>query len=146
MILKHSDDFFIQWDVVFSQEDNLNLGVFNFWINDLCYPAKGINITLSSVFNALISNIVEINALKNDLGNVAIEEIDFTAFESENLVWLDTGELFQFGFGLVLGFDGGFERLFYTVDYEKTYSEVILRKGVLIETFKSLIPYVNKME
>ena len=77
MILKHSDDFFIQWDVVFSQEDNLNLGVFNFWINDLCYPAKGINITLSSVFNALISNVVEINALKNDLGNVAIEEIDF---------------------------------------------------------------------
>ncbi|WEI18139.1 Imm42 family immunity protein [Acinetobacter proteolyticus] len=130
----------------FSQEDNLNLGVFNFWINDLCYPAKGINITLSSVFNALISNVVEINALKNDLGNVAIEEIDFTAFESENLVWLDTGELFQFGFGLVLGFDGDFERLFYTVDYEKTYSEVILRKGVLIETLKSLIPYVNKME
>ena len=89
---------------------------------------------------------MEINALKNDLGKVAIEEIDFTAFESENLVWLDTGELFQFGFGLVLGFDGDFERLFYTVDYEKTYSEVILRKGVLIETLKSLIPYVNKME
>ncbi|MDC4816028.1 Imm42 family immunity protein [Acinetobacter baumannii] len=49
MIVKYSDDFFIQWDVVYPLKKDLNLGVFNFWINDKCYPAKGINITLNSI-------------------------------------------------------------------------------------------------
>ncbi|MDC4779759.1 hypothetical protein NQ848_17540, partial [Acinetobacter baumannii] len=54
-----------------------NLGVFNFWINDTCYPAKGINITLTSLFNILSSNIEEIKALNSDIGDIPIERIDF---------------------------------------------------------------------
>ncbi|MDX8237710.1 Imm42 family immunity protein [Acinetobacter pittii] len=138
MIVKYSDDFFIQWDVVYPLKNDLNLGVFNFWINDTCYPAKGINITLNSLFNILSSNIEEIKALNSDIGDIPIEKIDFCSFDSQDLIWLDTGELFQFGFGMVLGFNKESERLFYTFDYEKSYSEIILPKGTVVSTLKAL--------
>lgn len=138
MIVKYSDDFFIQWDVVYPLKNNLDLGIFNFWINDTCYPAKGINITLNSLFHVLISNIEEIKALNNDIGDVPIEKIDFCSFDNKDLVWLDTGELFQFGFGMVLGFNKKSERLFYTFDYEKSYSEIILPKGTVVSTLQAL--------
>ena len=138
MIVKYSDDFFIQWDVVFPLKNDLYLGVFNFWINDICYPAKGINITLNSLFNILSSNIEVIKALNVDIGDIPIEKIDFCSFDSQNLIWLDTGELFQFGFGMVLGFNKESERLFYTFDYEKSYSEIILPKGTVVSTLQSL--------
>lgn len=144
MIVKHSDSLFIQWDVIYSLENNLDLGVFNFWINDTCYPAKGVNITLNSLFNILVSNINEINMLEYDLGNIPIEKINFNSFDTKGLAWLDTGELFQFGFGLVLGFNQGTERIFYTFDFEKSYSEIILPKGILMSTFKSLFEYMKK--
>ncbi|MFW1775466.1 hypothetical protein [Acinetobacter seifertii] len=53
-------------------------------------------------------------------------------------MWLDTGELFQFGFGMVLGFNKESERLFYTFDYEKSYSEIILPKGTVVSTLQAL--------
>lgn len=138
MIVKYSDDFFIQWDVVYPLKNDLNLGVFNFWINDTCYPAKGINITLNSLFNILSSNIEEIKALNSDIGDIPLEKIDFCSFDSQDLIWLDTGELFQFGFGMVLGFNKESERLFYTFDYEKSYSEIILPKGTVVSTLQAL--------
>lgn len=138
MIVKYSDDFFIQWDVVYPLKNDLNLGILNFWINDICYPAKGINITLNSLFNILSSNIEEIKALNSDIGDIPIEKIDFCSFDSQDLIWLDTGELFQFGFGMVLGFNKESERLFYTFDYEKSYSEIILPKGTVVSTLQAL--------
>jgi len=54
-------------------------------------------------------------------------------------VWFDTGELFQYGFGLVLGFNGTKERVFYTEDFEENYSEIILPKGTLEKTLNSLL-------
>lgn len=138
MIVKYSDDFFIQWDIVYSLASNLHLGIFNFWINDICYPARGINITLNSLFHILTSNIESINHLKNDLGDIEIDKIDFSFLDDEKLLWLDTGELFQYGFGIVLGFNKGKERLFYTIDYEKTYSEIVLPRGTLKATLESL--------
>lgn len=112
--------------------------MFNFWINDTCYPVKGINITLNSLFNILSSNIEEIKELNSDIGNIPIERIDFCSFDSQDLIWLDTGELFQFGFGMVLGFNKESERLFYTFDYEKSYSEIILPKGTVVSTLQAL--------
>ncbi|MHA3049967.1 Imm42 family immunity protein [Acinetobacter sp. ANC 4639] len=138
MIVKYSDDFFIQWDIVYSLASNLHLGIFNFLINDICYPARGINITLNSLFHILTSNIESINDLKNDLGDIEIDKIDFYFLDDEKLLWLDTGELFQYGFGIVLGFNKGKERLFYTIDYEKTYFEIVLPRGTLKATLESL--------
>lgn len=138
MIVKYCDDFFIQWDVIYPLKDNVDLGIFNFWINDICYPAKGINITLKSLFYVLSSNIEEIKVLNSDIGDILIEKIDFSSIDSNDLVWLDTGELFQFGFGMILGFNKEVERLFYTFDYEQSYSEVFLPKGTVSSTLQAL--------
>jgi hypothetical protein len=46
--------------------------------------------------------------------------------------------LFQYGFGLILGFNKDQERIFYTTDYEKTYTEIVLPKGTLLATLESL--------
>lgn len=138
MIVRLNDDFFVQWDNVFSLENNLNLGIFNFWINDQCYPAKGINITLNALFNDLVSNISEIKNLENDLGNTPIEEIDFLSCEDSRLVWCDTGELYQYGFKMVIGFNNDVERVLYSLDYEKSYDEIVLPKGTLLKTLEAL--------
>lgn len=137
MIIKHNDDFFIQWDTTYHLANNLELGVFNFWINDQVYPGKGANITLMPLFDDLISNIEEINQIKKDLESIPLNQIDFS-LDSDQLVSLDTGELFQYGFGLKIGFDKNTERLFYTVDYENSFSEIILPRGTFVETLKSL--------
>lgn len=138
MIIKVNYDFFIQWDNLFLLENNLCLGIFNFWINDQCYPAKGINITLNALFNDLVSNISEIKNLKNDLGNTPIEEIDFLSCDDKRLVWCNTGELYQHGFKLAIGFNKDVERVLYSLDYEKSYNEIALPKGTLLETFEAL--------
>lgn len=139
MILKNHDQFFIQWDIVYELENNPNLGIFNFWIDNICYPAQGINITLPALFWALICNIESIDGLKKDLTDIPISKINFSDIDNDKLVFLDTGELFQYGFGLVLGFNQDQERIFYTTDFEKTYSEIILPKGVLRATLNSLL-------
>lgn len=141
MILKFNDDFFVQWDVIFALNDGLNLGIFNFWIQDTCYPGKGINITLNSIFYTLVSNIEVINNLKKDFGEKPINEIDFSSLDGDNFVWIDTGELFQFGFGLGLGFNNNMERIFYIKDFEESFQEINLPKGSfmrILEGIKSL--------
>ena len=138
MIIKFNDDFFVQWDEVFSLSEGLSLGVFNFWVNDKCYPAKGINITLNVLFNDLICNISEIKNLKKDLGNTPIEEIDFLSCEDNRLVWCDTGELYKYGLKLVIGFNKDVERVLYSFDYEKSYNEIVLPKGTFLKTLEAL--------
>lgn len=114
------------------------MGIFNFWINDKCYPAEGINITLNPLFNDLISNISQIKQLKNDLGDTPIEEIDFLSCDDSRLFWCDTGELYQYGFHLVIGFNKEEERILYSLDYEKSYDEIVLPKGTLLKTLEAL--------
>jgi hypothetical protein len=142
MLIKHSNDFFIQWDTTYSLSNNMELGVFNFWIDDQSYPGKGTNITLIPLFNDLVSNIEKINQINKDLGSTSLDLINFS-LDSDQFVCLDTGELFQYGFGLSIGFDKNTERLFYTVDYENSFSEIILPRGTLVETLKSLQQFIN---
>ena len=142
MLIKHNDDFFIQWDTVYYIFNNNGLGVFNFWIKDQAYPGKGTNITLAPLFNDLISNLEEINNINQDLGSIPLNQIDLS-LSNDQLVSLDTGELFQYGLGLSIGFDKDMERLFYTVDYENSYSEIILPRGTFIETLKSLRQFAS---
>jgi hypothetical protein len=140
MIIKHNNNFFIQCDVVYpsTPENYYEFGVLNFWIDDVCLPGKGVNITFNSVILSLVRNIPSIKNLEVDLGDVPLENIDFCDFDNPSLVWLDTCELFQYGFGLILGFNKDQERIFYTTDYEKTYTEIVLPKGTLLATLESL--------
>lgn len=138
MIIKFNDDFFVQWDEVFSLDEGLSLGIFNFWINDKCYPGEGINITLNSLFYVLISNIEMIHNLKKNLGDISIDKIEFASLDDEIFVWLDTGELFQFGFGLGVGLNNDIERIFYTHDFEESFQEIALPKGSLLQIFEAI--------
>ncbi|WP_407404340.1 Imm42 family immunity protein [Chryseobacterium sp.] len=138
MLIKHHDDFFVQWETVFVVNDHLNLGIFNFWIDDKAYPAAGINITLNSLFYELVSEIPMIENLELNIGNLPIDEIDFGNYDNNNLVWINSGELYQYGFALVIGFDGNRERIFFTKDYEKTYEEIVLPKGTFLQILKDL--------
>ncbi|MDM1298315.1 hypothetical protein HXZ94_07345 [Empedobacter falsenii] len=138
MIVKHHDNFFIQWDIVYPIANGLNLGIFNFWINDKAYPAEATNITLGGLMHELTANIPAIENLKTDIGDLPIEEIDFSDFENENLIWFDTDQLFQYCFAIVLGFNKDEERLFYSTDFEKSYHEITLPKGVVLATLLDL--------
>lgn len=143
MIFKIHDDFFIQCEEIYKLKNNLSLGIFNFWINDACYPAKGINLTLHPLFMELTNNIESIEFFKSNLGDIPLSEIDFGDIDNDKLFFLDTGELFQLGFGLILGLNYDQERIFYTNDFENTYSEIILPKGTLQETLKLLLCYMK---
>lgn len=142
MLIKHNNDFFIQWDTTYYLENNLELGVFNFWIDDQAYPGKCTNITLIPLFNDLISNLEEIHNFKQDLGGIPLSQIDFS-LSNYQLVSLDTGELFQYGLGLSIGFDKNIERVFYTIDYGKSFLEIVLPKGTLTDTLKSLKQFIG---
>ena len=89
MIIKFNEDFFLQLDIVYNLVDETKLGILNFWIKDVCFPGKGVNLILNSLIDGLCSNINEIKNLKVDLRNIRIEEIDFTDFETNKLIWLD---------------------------------------------------------
>ena len=142
MLVKHNNDFFIQWDTTYYLDNNLELGVFNFWIDDHAYPGKYTNITLVPLFIDLIGNLEDIHNIKEDLGNIPLSQIDFS-LSNDQLVNLDTGELFQYGLGLSIGFDKNIERVFYTIDYGKSFSEIILPKGTLAHTLKSIQQYTS---
>lgn len=142
MLIKHNNDFFIQWDTTYYLDNNLELGIFNFWIDDHAYPGKCTNITLIPLFNELINNLEEIHNIKQDLGAIPLSQIDFS-LSNDQLVNLDTGELFQYGLGLSIGFDQNIERLFYTIDYGKSFSEIVLPKGTLINTLESLRKFTS---
>lgn len=101
-----------------------------------------IHITLIPLFNDLINNLEEIHNIKQDLGAIPLSQIDFS-LSNDQLVNLDTGELFQYGLGLSIGFDKNIERLFYTIDYGKNFSEIVLPKGTLINTLKSLRQFTS---
>lgn len=138
MIVKHHNNFFIQWDIVYPITDGLNLGIFNFWINDKAYPGQATNITLGALMHELTSHIPAIENLKTDIGNLPIEAIDFSDFENENLVWFDTDQLFHYGFAMAIGFNKTEERLFITTDFEKTYHEITLPKDIVLATLRDL--------
>lgn len=86
MIVRCNENFFIQFDKVYSLNKDMSLGVFNFWIEDQCYPGKGINLTLNSINFCLKSNLAGVDNLQNDLGNIDVIEINFNNFDDDRLL------------------------------------------------------------
>ncbi len=137
MIIKFHDDFFIQWDYILLDAPYPQ-GTLNFCINGKFYPNEVGYYTMSSLLYSLTSNIEEIRNLTIDIGDTPIDEIDFVNCEDDRLIWLDTDELYQQGFGLVLGYNGDQERILITIDYEKSFNEIVLPKGTLLKTLEAL--------
>ncbi|MEB6334603.1 Imm42 family immunity protein [Serratia rhizosphaerae] len=114
-------------------------GIFNFIINDIFIPGKGINIDLyvviSSLKDSLEAGLKEVN---EDIGNVPIEKMDFSEGMPEKLISLDVAELYDYGCNFWLGFDGDEDRLIYTLDFEKSFIEKRFSRGTIEKLIRKL--------
>jgi len=120
-------------------------GLFNFILDDNLIPGKGtvtdLHVVISSLKDSLSSQLV--NGV-NDIGNIALDDLDFSDGSPENVLWLDVCELSDYGCVFWLGFNGKYERLFYSTDFEKTIQEKIFPRGT-IEILINNLPDANTL-
>lgn len=116
-------------------------GMFNFIINEKLIPGESVTTDLyvaisflkDSVRNELIENV-------KDIGNIALDELDFSEGAPKNIIWLDTGvtEISGRGYWFYLGFNGDEERLIYTIDAGESYQESRYARGTLKKLIDNL--------
>lgn len=107
-------------------------GIFNFIINELIIPGKGVTIDFYIVISSLKDSLESgLRKQLPDIGSTSIEEMDFSEGEPKNLISLDGAELHDYGCIFWLGFDGDEDRLIYSVDFEKSYCENRFPKGTV---------------
>lgn len=114
-------------------------GMFNFIIDDVLIPGRGVTIDLYLVISSLKESL-EIGLKQNisDLGNKSINQLDFSEGSPEKCIALDTAVLSDYGCLFWLAFDGDEERLIYSIDYEKTFKEQRYPKGTIHKLISSL--------
>lgn len=114
-------------------------GIFNFIINDILMPGKGVTVDLyiviSSLKDSLEAGVTEIN---EDIGNIPIGKIDFSEGTPEKLISLDVAELYDYGCNFWLGFDGNEDRLIYTLDFENSFNENRFPRGTIEKLIRAL--------
>lgn len=114
-------------------------GVFNFIINGLFIPGKGVTIDLYIVISSLKESLdLGLKKYNADIGTIPIEKMDFSEGEPENLIPLNVAELYDYGCNFWLGFDGNEERLIYTLDFENSFSENRFPRGTIEELIRKL--------
>ena len=114
-------------------------GMFNFIINDKFVPGKGVTIDLYVVITSLKDGVnVNPEKMVCEIGSLPLEYIDFSEGEPEDLLYLNSSGLYDYGCNFWLGFDGDEERLIYTVDYEKTFHEARYPRGTIEKLIDSL--------
>lgn len=114
-------------------------GIFNFIINDMLIPGKGVTVDLYIVISSLKESL-ESGLKKNndDIGSASIDSMDFSEGEPENLIALNVAELYDYGCNFWLGFDGDKDRLIYTLDFENSFSENRFPRGTIKELIRKL--------
>lgn len=116
-------------------------GLFNFIINDVLIPGKGVTIDLYIVISSLKESLEEgLKKTTQDIGNISIENMDFSEGEPQNLIPLNVAELYDYGCNFWLGFDYNEERLIYTLDFENSFIENRFPKGTIEKLIKTLPP------
>ncbi|MGD8106435.1 Imm42 family immunity protein [Pantoea sp. FN0302] len=114
-------------------------GIFNFIINDLLIPGKGVTVDLyiviSSLKESLEAGLKEIN---EDIGNMSIGKMDFSEGTPEKLIPLNVAELYDYGCNFWLGFDGNEDRLIYTLDFENSFAENRYPRGTIEKLIRAL--------
>lgn len=114
-------------------------GIFNFIINDMLIPGKGVTIDLYIVISSLKESLeVGLKGLNEDIGNMPIEKMDFSEGIPEKLISLNVAELYDYGCNFWLGFDGNEDRLIYTLDFEKSFNEDRFPRGTIEKLIRSL--------
>jgi len=137
MIIGNALDIGIQLEYITPL--NSPSGLFNFIIDDGLIPGKGTVIDLYMVILSLKDSLgYHLNSGIQDIGDINIEKLDFSNGAPENIIWLDCGELSDYGCVFWLGFNGEEERLFYSVDYENTIQEKRYSRGTIEKLINSL--------
>lgn len=120
-------------------------GIFNFIINDLFIPGKGVAIDLYVVISSLKDSLEDgLKKIDEDIGDFPIEKMNFSEGEVKNLISLDVAELYDYGCNFWLGFDGGEDRLIYTLDYENSFIEDRFPRGTIEKLIRAL-PLANTL-
>ncbi|EOU9513609.1 Imm42 family immunity protein [Cronobacter dublinensis] len=71
-------------------------GIFNFIINDMFIPGKGVTIDLYIVISSLKESLdAGVREINEDIGNVSIDKIDFSEGTPEKLISLNVAELYD---------------------------------------------------
>lgn len=114
-------------------------GIFNFIIDDVLIPGKGVTIDLYIVISSLKESLEKgLKESNEDIGNTAIEKIDFSEGKPEKLISLDAAELYDYGCNFWLGFDGDEDRLIYTLDFENNFIENRFPRGTIEKLIQAL--------
>ena len=114
-------------------------GVFNFIVNDMFVPGKGVTIDLYVVISSLKGSLEEgLRLINNDIGDLSLDCLSFLDGTPENLIALNVAELYDYGCNFWLGFDGDEERLIYTVDFENSYMESRFPRGTVESLIRTL--------
>lgn len=120
-------------------------GIFNFIINDVLIPGKGVTIDLYIVISSLKESFHSgIENCTIDIGNISIDDMDFSEGEPKNLIPLNVAELCDYGCNFWLGFDGNEERLIYSTDFENSFSEIRLSRGT-VEFLITKLPLADSL-
>lgn len=133
-------------DVEVKNRQSLPIGMFNFIIDDVYYPARNDNVSLQAVFEALKGNLESgLLAVTRDFKtsykrhNYATLLKEVHAGKSQEVMDLTKNSpLSERGFSCYLGFDGDEERLLYSNDHEKTFKEIRYDKGTVASVIRSL--------
>lgn len=125
-------------------------GVFNLMIDQDLVLGGGVLVDLYSVIHFLKDSLSEGLARLElgkvpEIGSVLLSEIDLSEGTPDSLIYLDFGELSNRGCVFHLGFNGGEERLIYSLDSEKTYQERKYPKGTIKDLIEAL-PNCDELE
>ncbi|MEI9698437.1 Imm42 family immunity protein [Moellerella wisconsensis] len=123
-------------------------GMFNFVINEKLIPGESVAIDLYVAISSLKDSICnELIESTPDIGNVDLDELDFSEGAPEGIIWLDTGvaEISGRGYWFYLGFNGDEERLIFTKDAGKNYQESRYVRGTIKRLIDNL-PNSDELE
>lgn len=122
-------------------------GMFNFIINEKLIPGESVVVDLYIAISFLKDSVSDELIKKTpDIGNVKLNELNFSEGAPDGLIWLDTGvaEISGRGYWFYLGFDGGEERLIFTEDRGENYQECRYSRGTIKKLIDSL-PDANQL-
>ncbi len=116
-------------------------GMFNFVINEKLIPGESVAVDLYVAISFLKDSVnSEVIESASDIGNIVLDELDFSEGAPEGIIWLDTGvaEISGRGYWFYLGFNGNEERLIFTTDAGKSYQEARYARGTVKKLIDSL--------